>query len=257
MKNILHRTLFISILLIFVSINAKAIEIDSLFEQGNAMFNASNYAEAIDKYETLIDSGYKSDELYYNLGNSYYRMGEIASAILNYERALVLKPSNENAQYNLHLANTKIVDIIGEVQQPFFEKWEENISKQLSSNLWSVINYILLLLALVCTMIFIMTRRVSVRRIFFLLGLLALVLMGVSINMSFEQARSRLDNPYSIVMSQRVQVKSSPSSTSSNLFIIHEGLKVKIVDKVGEWYEIQLSDGNQGWVSSSEVERIF
>ncbi|MFV0482561.1 MAG: SH3 domain-containing protein, partial [Bacteroidales bacterium] len=170
---------------------------------------------------------------------------------------LVLKPGNENARHNLRLANTKIVDLVGEVQRPFFEKWESDVSKQVSSNLWSVFAYTFLLIALVCTMIFIMSRRVSVRRIFFLLGLLVLILTGVSINMALEQARSRTDNPYSIVMSERVQVKSSPTATSTNLFIIHEGLKVKIVDKVGEWYEVQLSDGNQGWLSISDVERIF
>lgn len=215
-------------------------------------YNATKYEQAIAIYESIVAQGYESSELYYNLGNAYYKSNKFPYAIANYERALKLNATDEDIQFNLQLANTHVVDKIEILPEFFLKSWGQSLVRALTSNQWAVLSIVSFVAALVLLLLFFLTDRPLLRRFAFWIGLLLVVEAAFTFSFSSKQKQNVLNEPEAIVVTPSVVVKSSPDATGTELFLIHEGLKIKVTNQNGEWSEIKLSDGNKGWVKTAD-----
>jgi len=229
---------------------------EEIFSRANELFKAGNYLDAIKEYESIIASGYVSYELYYNLGNAYYRNGQLGKAILNYERAAVLNPREPDVQHNLKLCYLKTVDRIESVPELFFIQWLRVIASLLlpETVLYSFLSaWILLFLSLA---IMYVTRKENILRILKVMFAVSLIFVILSLLMMGIQTFRETTKDKGIIVDKVVTAKTSPDSKSIDAFVIHEGLKVKIGDMVDNWVKIILPDGKVGWVYSYQCERI-
>ena len=228
---------------------------DATKAEGDSAYMKNDYASAIQIYEALLNRGEAAD-IYYNLGNSYYKAGDIAKAILNYERALLLSPGNEDARFNLNMANSHITDKIEPVGSFFLTVWIHSLINTLSSNSWAILGIISFLLFIVGIYLYFFTRNVLLRKIGFFAGLLLLLVSIFSNSFASEQKDKITERNEAIVFAPTITIKSSPAESGTDLFVLHEGTKVKLLDKVGEWSEILLADGNRGWIPTNQIEII-
>jgi len=194
--------------------------------------------------------------LYYNLGNANFKTGSIPGAILYYEKALLLKPFNEDIRYNLGIARTYITDEFETVPEIFFVKWIKGISLLLNSNNWAITSLVLFILSLVLILLYLFSSIVRTKKISFLIGLAFLFLSAFSIFLSYTNHVITHKRPFAIVFTPVITGKSSPDDGGLDLFVIHDGTKVKIEDQIGEWIEVRLSDGNIGWIKLSDTRKV-
>ncbi|MFP4025582.1 MAG: tetratricopeptide repeat protein [Thiohalospira sp.] len=248
-------TVIIFILITIVSVYAEN-EHNILLDSANQSYTNGNYAQAINQYEKILEQGYESAALYYNLGNAYYKQNIIEKAILNYERALLLKPNDEDIKYNLEMANRLTVDRIEKLPDFFLSVWFKNIVNWFSSDLWAIISISSFLLTLVFISIYLYTRKYGLKKLSFWLGFVLILISIFSLTISYKQKQKILVKDTAIIMSPSITVKSSPDKSGTDLFVIHEGTKVWIQDHVGEWKEIKLSDGSEGWLKAENIEEI-
>ena len=231
--------------------------VDSLWNSASHAYTEGQWQEAIDTYEQINSMGLESAALYCNMGNAYYKEGYISKAILNYERALKVDPSYEDARFNLEFMNELIRDQIDPVPDFILAVWMEKVCRIMDSDAWALTFLVLLALTLAMVLMFLLSPSVAGRKVGFSLGLVSLVLAVASISFSVWQKNDYESADGAVVMSSVVSVKSSPSSESSpNLFVLHEGTKVSVLEQVGSWYKIELADGRQGWVSAKDIEII-
>ena len=224
-------------------------EADSAYVRGQ-------YQEAIKGYEALLKQGASAD-LYYNLGNAYYRTENITRAVLNYERALLLSPSDRDIYFNLQLARSKTIDKITPEQEMFFVTWYRSLVNLASVDGWARTALLALALAIVLVLIYLFSERIWLRKVGFF-GAMALIVLFVISNVFAHQQKELLMNRSgAIVISSAVTVKSTPAKQGTDLFILHEGTKVTITDSsMKEWKEIRLADGKEGWIESDKIELI-
>ena len=250
----------LALLLLVVPFAAQAHEdayVDSLWNTANAAYANGLWEDAAAGYQKIFDMGLESAALYCNAGNAYAKLGNVPMAIINYERALKVDPSYEDAAYNLELMNSRIQDRIDTVPEFFLKKWLKDVSYMMGSNAWAIAALVLLGLALAMFLLFLLAPSAAGRRTGFFTGIVLLVFLGFALGFSLSQKRAYMNADKAIVMRPVVSVKSSPSSEASkNLFILHEGTKVNVLDQVGDWCNISLADGRQGWLPSADMERI-
>jgi len=241
----------------FISLSLFAQENNTqLWEKANAFYTTEEYQQAVSLYEQILSSGQESAKLYFNLGNAYYKTGDINKALLNYERAKLLAPNDENIDFNIRMANQSVVTSIEPLPLPFFLRWRTSVINMYPSDTWSVISIAAFVLFLLLTGLFIFSRIVAVRRISFLLAIFMVVFSGFTYSFASKQKQKIMERNAAIVFCPRVTVKSSPSTTGTDLFLIYEGLKVGITDSIGTWKEIKLVDGNEGWLQDSCIVKI-
>lgn len=229
---------------------------DSVFNAGNNAYIKENYSEAIRQYEAILSQGYESAELYFNLGNAFYKLTDYPKALLNYERALILDPRNENIKFNLSKAQIYIVDQIDEIPEVIIKKWLRNIITRFRSDTWGLLSVFSFLIGLTGLLLYFLISKINFRRLGFYAGALFLLISVFSLIVAFKSKAVLVNSSGAIVMTPTVTVKGSPSNTSTDLFIVHEGAKVYILEELNEWYEIKLSDGKQGWLRKMDVEPI-
>ncbi len=227
------------------------------FQRGNAYYRESQFERAIDAYEKIFGQGVTSPALYFNLGNAYYRTGKNARAILAYERALHLEPNDPDIKHNLDLANLKTVDRIEPLPELFFIEWLRNLSAFVppgTTALLFAVCWILLFGALtVLNLLTQPTLPLRALRGVAMGSFLLFIPLGVLLVTQAIESRSHND---AIVTAAVVTAKTSPDTQSVDAFVVHEGLKVKLSDSVGEWVKITLADGKVGWVRAQDCERI-
>lgn len=232
------------------------IPADTLWARANAAYSNGSYREAIALYETLLSEGVHSDKLYYNLGNSWFKQGRMGKAILNYNRALLLDPMDEDTQYNLAMANARIVDKIDAVPEFFLKGWLRDLGLLLSSNAWAVLGLVFLGLTFAAVILWLLSNTLTLRKVGFYGGLTTLILcLACTFYAHFQRTRL-LYSPEAVVMNLVAPVKSSPGSGSKDIFVLHEGTKVRMLEQLDGWTEIVLSDGNKGWITSNAIEAI-
>ena len=233
-----------------------AQETDTLMEKANNLFVEGKYQDAIDTYENILTLGYESPELYYNLGNAYYKQNIIARTILNYEKALQLAPNDEDINYNLQLTNRLVVDQIEKLPVFFVTGWIRSFRNLFSSDFWAMISIATFVLALVFISIYLYSRSIGFKKLSFWISFFVIIISVVSYIFSNQQKQKILLGNTAIVMSPSVTVKSSPDASGTDLFVIHEGTKVWVDDKIADWNEIKLSDGSKGWLKTADIEFI-
>lgn len=246
----------INTILAFLITTASFAQAGDLVQKGNDAYIKGDYKTAIDDYTQILKTNMESSEVYYNLGNAYYKAGQFPLAILNYERAKLLKPNDPDIDFNLQLADQHVVDSIQELPTLFIVRWWNSLINSKSTDTWAVYSIIAFILFLVMMGFYFFSRTGEIRRVTFWTGVLLIVLSIFTWSFAAQQKSRMLSHTYAIVMQPTVTVKSSPSEKGTNLFVVHEGLKIKITDKLGDWFEIMLSDGNKGWLPAEMIERI-
>lgn len=224
------------------------------FEQANAAYAEANYESAIEQYNELIQTN-PSAFLYYNLGNAYYKTGELGKSILNYERALRLNPHFKDAQYNLELAQSKIVDNIDSSSTFFLSKVLHLVIRSLREQEWLILSVVLFVVCLCGLMVFAFSHALTVRKIGFHTAWVVLLVSVMSLCFALVEHHEDRAQAQAIVLSGIVNAKSSPDKSGTDLFVLHEGTKVEIKSTLSDWAEIEVGN-NTGWVRLSTLERI-
>ena len=259
-KGIIARRIVVALrvctLLLVAATPLIADEASQTFEEGNRLYLQAKYPEAIGQYEKVLQSGTESGELYFNLGNAYYKGGKIQKAILNYERARQLLPGDEDVQFNLQLANLQVTDKIDAVPKLFVYRWFDSLIAMfsLATMGWIVYAFFLLTLAAFAYFLFASTyvqKRVSMFTGFIFSAALIMTMIGFGVQ-SFKESNTE----FAIVMSDVTNIKSAPDSKGNDLFVLHKGLKLQVLDSVNHWRKIRLADGKVGWIPEDDCEII-
>lgn len=236
---------------------AQGDKADSLWNSANNAYSQEMWDRAVADYQAIADMSLESAPLWCNMGSAWYKNGYIGKAILCYERALKLDPSYEDARYNLQLLNSLKRDRIENVPELILVTWAKNLSRMLDSNAWAVCFLVFLALSLAMVLLFLLGSSVTSRRAGFFTAIVCVLFTATSLGFSLWQKAEYEKEDSAIVMKPVSSVKSSPSGESAkDLFVLHEGTKVTVIDSVGGWNNIELADGRQGWIPSSDVEII-
>lgn len=252
----MYKKFTILIFLIINTVNLFAVETSSSLQEANQLYSKGEYGQAAEIYENILKTNGIAPELYYNLGNAYFKQDEIAKSILNYERALRLAPNYADARHNLAFAQQKLIDKIPDSSTFFLARWMENIVNHLDSNTWLFTSFALFLLTIICIFFFIFGGKQILRKSAFYIALLSLILSIVMLIFAGIEKKMILDQSSAIVMNGAVTAKSSPDKTGTDLFVLHAGTKIIVVSTLNSWSEIRLTNGNVGWVESWTIERI-
>lgn len=255
MKMNINMKKFLFFLLVqFVALGTFAQE--TAIKEAEAAYMKEDYDKAAELYEGLLKAYGESAEIYYNLGNAYYKANKVAPAILNYERALLLNPGDGDTRFNLQLARQKTVDKIEPIGEFFLSRWFDKVQNMGAADSWARTGIICFILFIGCLILFFFSKWVHLKKIGFYLGLLFLVLVIVANIFAGNQKDELQNRKNAIVFAPTVTVKSSPDASGTDLFILHEGTKVSIKSKLGDWNEIEMEDGNVGWMQSKDMEII-
>lgn len=248
------------LIILVVIISQGMLASASVFQEdiaaANKAYTENKFNVAIELYQKVVKSNFQSAELYYNLGNAYFKTKDFPSAILYYEKAKKLDPSNEKIDFNIKVANTKIIDKIEELPLPFYKRWWDNFQDWFSVDAWAILGLVFLFTFFVSAAIYLIGNTVVVRKVFFWFGVLFIVFALVSGTNAYGRYRNFQTSKDAIIFEPTVNVKSSPDADSQDIFVIHEGTKVKITDKIGNWIEIRIANGSDGWVQENVVEVI-
>ncbi|WP_026472987.1 tetratricopeptide repeat protein [Alkaliflexus imshenetskii] len=241
---------------LFIVSSLAVIANDDRFEKANRYYTENQYEEAIEAYEEILKSGVESSYVYYNLGNAYYRQGLLPSAILNYERALLLTPHDRDIRHNLNLAYSQITDKIEPVGEFFLARWFSNLRNNTDSDTWAIISIVSFILFLAGLLFYFFAKTILVRKLTFFLAVLAVLASGITFAFSNNQKHRLINRNRAIVFSPSVTVRSAPEAGGTELFVLHEGTRVKILQTIGHWLEVEIEDGNVGWIHASHLEVI-
>ena len=242
----------IVLLLLLFPLGTSAVtkaEADSAYVRGE-------YQLAITDYEALLKQG-GSAELYYNLGNAYYRTENITKAVLNYERALLLSPGDPDIRFNLQIARSKTIDKIVPESEMFFITWYHALVNLMSVDAWARMALISLALVIMLLLVYLFASRIWLRKVGFFGGILLLIVFVLSNLFAWQQKQNLLFRKGAIITASSVTVKSTPAKNGTDLFILHEGTKVNITDgSMRGWLEIRIADGKEGWIERNKLEEI-
>jgi tetratricopeptide (TPR) repeat protein len=226
------------------------------FDQANALYKAGNYSSAIESYEKISSTQGVSPELFYNLGNAYYKENEIAKAILNYERALRIAPNYDDARNNLEFAQTKVVDNIVQIPPFFLKKWNAQLVQLLRVDQWYVVSLLIFILTLSLALFFIFGNSLALRKIAFYAAFVGFAFTLTTLWFAVSQWNKITKHSEAIIMSSSITVKSSPDKSGTDLFQLHEGTKVTIHSTLDQWVEVKVGNGSIGWIENKHIEKI-
>ena len=229
---------------------------EELMSRGNQYYQDKQYDKAIEAYQQVVNSGYEGTSVYYNLGDSFYREGKLGYAILYYEKALRISPGDDDVIHNLKIANARTVDKIDALPKFFVFQWWEDLLAAFSVTGWTYASYLFYILLLLSIGLYFFARRPAIQRYSIYLGSLSFILLIVAGSLLTIKLNREANVRSAIVIEQAATVKLSPDPTSNDAFIIHEGLKVRELNRIGDWIEIRLQDGKEGWIPQSDIATI-
>lgn len=227
-----------------------------LLDSASAAYAKAEYTKAAKFYETILAGGQEAPDVYFNLGNAYYKSNNIAHAILNYERAVKLNPDNADYNFNLKLANQRIEDKIDEAPQLFLTEWKNGIASLLSEKGWSQLFIVLIILSLTLFALFTAASNRGLKQLGFFGGSVLIVLSIATFFMAKNKYFLTVNGTEAVITAPSITVTGSPNEKGTKLFIIHEGTKVNITRDATDWVEIKIANGNTGWIKRSQLERI-
>ncbi len=216
----------------------------------NALYEKGEYTNAVETYERLVETGFESEALFYNLGNAYYKSGQVGKSILNYERARLLDPDDEDIQQNLEIAGLSTVDRFEVLPKPLITTAYQGFFCALSPSNWAIVALMLLAMSTVSLWFYFFGSN---KRLAFILSTLSFGLFAVSLFMGYQHYGYQQNNQAAIVMEASSYAKSGPSVKAEDVFILHEGTKVNVIEHFGEWYKVRLPDGKIGWLGTQDL----
>ena len=242
------------------SLTATASDPTTLLDSANAAYTKGDFQKASEQYEAILSMGYESPELYFNLGNSYFKLDKVGMSILNYERAKKLAPYDPDLNFNLKLANQRTLDKTEPLPQPFFEEWWDNLTNMQSEKTWGVRSICAFMIFLFFLGVFITSNKIFTKQVGFWLSILFFVFSVFSFFISKSSYNNMKNRDSAVILSSSVEVKNSPAEGGKKLFILHEGTKVSVPEVIkneeGEWVVVKLSSEKVGWVKRSAIEFI-
>lgn len=225
--------------------------------QADSAYIRGDYVSAIAIYEEILANKGESADIYYNLGNSYYKNNNISKSLLNLERALLLDPGDSDIRFNLDLVRSKTVDKVAFVNEVFFVTWFHSIRNWMSADQWGKVAIASFFVFTISVSLYIFGKKIGFKKIGFIVAIFAFIIVILANTFAYFQKKSLLDRRNAIIMVPSVTVKSTPTEGGTDLFILHEGHKINIKDSyMRDWVEIRLEDGNVGWVPASVIEII-
>lgn len=249
-------SIFLACLILCLAGVAYADSYGGLFQQANQLYQSGDFAKAIETYEQILNEGYESGELYYNLANAYYKAGRVAESILNYERAKRLLPGDEDVEHNLQVANLLVVDRIEAMPHLFLVDYWDGFKNYFSLNGLTTLVVAFYFLVIVSIGVFVLARDYLIRSWSFIIGAVALFFFLLFATVFVLRIYQSGYEQYGVLFSDIVTVKSSPDEKGTDVFVLHRGVKVEITDELSDWVKIRLADGKVGWMKKEMMEVI-
>ena len=241
-------------ILFIVSQSVLSQSADELFVKANELYKQEKFQEAIKLYSQIEEElGLISSELYYNLGNCYYKLNKIAPSIYNYEKALLIDPLNEDAQNNLVFARRSTIDNIEELPKSVLQKLDEIFIKKLSYNQWAIVCVVSSILGTLLFLLFYFSSTPLRKRIFFVTSMSSFFFLVISLATVYKEYDYAKNHIEAIVFSEETDIKNAPTTSGDIIFTLHEGTKVYVLDTVDNWKKIRLADGKIGWIQANEI----
>lgn len=254
MNNI--KLLYIFFILAAIPLNSASDNPNDTFTKANELYAAGDYTEAVKLYKELAEQGYNSPELFYNIGNSYYRLRKIPETIYYFEKALRLNPDDADIIFNLNVANLRVIDKFEQLPTFFLTDIYYSLINSFNSDKWATLGIVSIWITLTMLILFLFIQNTFLKKSFFALAIFSIVFFFCTILFSYQRLEIETARDTAIIFDKTAYVKSSPEETGADLFILHEGSKVKITDSIGDWVEISLPNGNKGWLPSSSLRVI-
>ena len=229
---------------------------DDLWQRANTAYNSGDYAQAETCYTRRLEQGLYSASLYYNLANAHFKQNELGKALLYYNRALRLRPNDEDIRHNLEYAKQSTKDSIEEIPEFFLKTWIKSLRGALSCTTWSILSLVMLAMALAFGLIYMLAQRLSLRKTGFYLMAIAALLFIITTAFAWSERNMLIKRSEAIVIDSAVSIKSSPDRSATELFVLHEGTKVTIGEAIDGWAEVRIADGRKGWIEEERIEQI-
>ncbi|MDP2525989.1 tetratricopeptide repeat protein [Maribacter dokdonensis] len=226
---------------------------DQLFEQATDAYNAGDYEKAVSFYNNILDNGKHSSALYYNLGNAYYKQNKIAESIYFYEKALLLSPNDQEIKTNLSYAQNMTIDAIDTMPETGLARLYKNVTGKLTFDQWAYLGVIFMILFVLLYILFYYSNYSTRKRFTFIGSLLALFFCIISVLFAYVQRADFDKDQPAIVFAEESTVKAEPNRTSAEVFVIHAGTKVNVLDQLEDWKKIKLTDGKTGWLPQDDI----
>lgn len=243
-------------LLLMIANSLVAQSLEDTFFAANDFYKNEKFDKAIELYHQIENQGKISTELYYNLGNSYYKINKVGPAIYYFEKALKIDPLNEDVKNNLIFAKRLALDNIEELPQNIFQKFNKKYVQQLSYNQWAMVAVVFSFLTCILFLLFYFANASTIKRVFFGLSILSFISLIISFSITYNQFSFEKNNKEAIVFVEKTSVKNAPTMNSEEVFILHEGTKVIVLDALDNWKKIKLADGKLGWIIAKEIKEI-
>ncbi|MBR2501126.1 MAG: tetratricopeptide repeat protein [Rikenellaceae bacterium] len=235
---------------------APALGNEQIWDEANTAYVNANYPRAIELYHSIEDQGLASAKLYYNMGNAYFKTDDMGHAILYYNKALRLSPGDQDIRYNLDVANSYTKDRIQVVPELFLTRWIRSVRQTISGNAWAVLSLVFFAVMLVAVMAYMLVHSLLFRKIGFFATIVSLLLFVITTSFAVTERRHATSPTEAIVMRASVSVKAAPEKNSTDMFVLHEGTKVRVGNSVEGWIEVTIADGNKGWLEERTIEMI-
>jgi len=229
---------------------------EALWDKANTAYVNADYEVAAEFYKAILAQGLVSTKLYYNLGNASFKAGSIGEAVLYYNKALRLSPSDKDIRYNLEVAEEFVKDDIDAVPEFFLAAWMRALRRSLGAVAWGIVSLVALVSALSAGLVYLLSSRLRLRKTGFWCGAVSMAIFAMATAFTVAEHRAVRHSGEAIVMSASVAVKSSPDRSATDLFILHEGTKVFQGERLESWCEITIADGKKGWIESRAIEEI-
>lgn len=230
--------------------------LDSLFNTANEHHRKAHYQKALDDYQQILNSGFISSALHYNIANTHYAMKAIAPSIYHYKKALQINPENKDARYNLSFAQKAILDDIKIVPQTFLQRIKNTYIFSYHYDTWAVVAVVFLFVTLLSFVFFYIAQKELTRRLFFMGFMFFAIVFIVGIIATISTYNHTKNYKEAVIFEKELPVKKAPYASSELLFMLHEGTSVVILDTVASWYKVRIADGNIGWLAKSGVKEL-
>jgi tetratricopeptide (TPR) repeat protein len=243
-------------LLMFIGLSCFA-QSNELFDKGNALYLQGDYQKAIEVYQSIVDSGQHSGELYFNMANAYYKQEAVASSIYYYEKAKQLLPMDKEVINNLNYANNRTIDDISPMPPSFWDNLNRAVTHRLTVKQWAISSITLLIICVLSFSLFIWFDRSTRKRLSFIVAFTSLFVFGITLTLTFH--KNNLDNNHqpAIIFDRQNSLTTEPNSLSDKVIDVHEGLKIFVLEYYdSEWAKVELEDGKTGWIKTSSFQLL-
>jgi len=247
---------FIFILALMIGSFSFAQTSGDLFSKANDFYKNGQYSKAAQLYSNIEKSGLESDDLFFNLGNSYYKLNKVAPSIYYYEKALKINPLHHDASNNLAFAKRMTIDIIEDLPKTFFQRFSLNVIQKLTYNTWAILAVAASFLAAILFLLYYFSSSPKRKIFYFNTTILAVFVMTVTVIFAYSNYETTQKSSQAIIFSSKSEIKNSPSIDGETVFELHEGTKVTILDTLSNWKKIKLADGKIGWVNIADIKEI-